>query len=86
MIYVYSQLQSGMSWLRQYSGAKPSFACILGFTATGTNSRNFRSRSNTRGIENILRIADAEFLAQGIQANYQHPLPILNAGVSPNIY
>ena len=82
MIYVYSQLQSGMSWLRQYSGAKPSFACILGFTATGLIP-GISAAGATSEDREYTAIADAEFLAQGIQANYQHPLPILNAGVSP---
>ena len=82
MIYVYSQLQSGMSWLRQYKGAKPNFACILGFTATGLIP-GISAAGATPKAREYTAIADAEFLARGIQANYQHPLPILTAGVSP---
>lgn len=82
MIYVYSQLQSGMRWLRQYSGAKPSFACILGFTATGLIS-GISAAGATPEDRKYTAIADAEFLAKGIQPDYQHPLPILTAGVSP---
>ncbi len=82
MIHVYSQLQSGMSWLRQYRGAKPSFACILGFTATGLIP-GISAAGATPADREYTAIADAEFLAKGIQPNYQHPLPILTAGVSP---
>ncbi len=82
MIYVYSQLQSGVHWLRKYSGAKPSFACILGFTATGLIP-GISAAGATPQDREYTAIADAEFLAQGVQANYLHPLPILTAGVSP---
>ena len=82
MIYVYSQLQSGMGWLRQYRGTKPNFACILGFTATGLIP-GISAAGATPKAREYTAIADAEFLARGIQANYEHPLPILTAGVSP---
>ena len=82
MIYVYSQLQSGMGWLRQYRGAKPNFACILGFTATGLIPGISAAGATPKDRE-YTAIADAEFLARGIQKNYRHPLPILSAGVSP---
>ncbi|MCC0175460.1 TIGR00303 family protein [Waterburya agarophytonicola K14] len=82
MIYVYSQLKSGMSWLRRYSGAKPHFACVLGFTATGLIPRISAAGATPEDRE-YTAIADAEFLAKGIQEKYHHPLPILTAGVSP---
>ena len=82
MIYVYSQLQSGFRWLRQYSGTNPSFACILGFTATGLIP-GISAAGATPQDREYTAIADAEFLAQGVQLNYQHPLPMLSAGVSP---
>ena len=82
MIYVYSQLQSGIGWLRRYRGAKPNFACILGFTATGLIGGISAAGATPKDRE-YTAIADAEFLARGIQANYEHPLPILTAGVSP---
>lgn len=82
MIYVYTQLQSGFAWLRRYSGKKPSFACVLGFTATGL-IRGISAAGATPEARQYTAIADAEFLAKGVQANYQHPLPILDAGVSP---
>ena len=82
MIYVYSQLQSGMDWLRRYSGKQPSFACVLGFTATGLIP-GISAAGATPEARKYTAIADAEFLAKGVQENYQYPLPILTAGVSP---
>ena len=82
MIYVYSELRSGFRWLKRYSGAKPSFACVLGFTATGLIP-NISAAGATPKDREYTAIADAEFLAKGAQANYQHPLPILEAGLSP---
>ena len=82
MIYVYSQLQSGMDWLRRHSGKKPIFACVLGFTATGLIP-GISAAGATPEAREYTAIADAEFLARGVKANYQHPLPLLTAGVSP---
>ena len=82
MIYVYSELQSGFRWLREYSGAEPSFACVLGFTATGLIPGISAAGATPRDRE-YTAIADAEFLARGVQKNYYHPLPILDAGISP---
>jgi uncharacterized protein (TIGR00303 family) len=82
MIYVYSELQSGFRWLRQYSGANPSFACVLGFTETGLIP-GISAAGATPQAREYTAIADAEFLAKGVQPDYQHPLPILAAGVSP---
>ena len=82
MIYVYSQLQSGMRWLRQYRGKNPSFACVLGFTATGLIP-GISAAGATSEARQYTAIADAEFLARGVQENYRHPLPLLTEGVSP---
>lgn len=82
MIYVYSELYLGMGWLRRYSGKKPSFACILGFTATGLIP-GISAAGATPQARKYTAIADGEFLVRGVQRDYQHPLPILRAGVSP---
>lgn len=82
MIHVYTQLRSGIDWLRQYQQKKPSFACILGFTATGLIP-GISAAGATPQEREYTAIADGEFLATGVQKNYQHPLPILTAGVSP---
>jgi uncharacterized protein (TIGR00303 family) len=82
MIYVYSELQSGFRWLRRYHGKNPSFACVLGFTATGLIP-GISAAGATPEDREYTAIADAEFLAKGVQSYYQHPLPILTAGISP---
>ena len=82
MIYVYSELQSGFQWLKKYQGASPSFACVLGFTATGLIP-GISAAGATPKAREYTAIADAEFLAQGVQEHYHHPLPILTAGISP---
>ncbi|MFM2313902.1 MAG: hypothetical protein RLZZ04_3178 [Cyanobacteriota bacterium] len=82
MIYVYSELQSGFSWLRRYQAKNPSFACVLGFTATGLIP-GISAAGATPEDRQYTAIADAEFLAKGVQSHYQHPLPILTAGISP---
>jgi len=82
MIYVYTQLSSGINWLRQYNAAKPIFACVFGFTATGLIP-GISAAGATPTERKYTAIADAEFLAKGIQSNYQHPLPVLTKGISP---
>lgn len=82
MICVYSELQSGFRWLRQYRGTNPSFACVLGFTATGLIP-GISAAGATPQDREYTAIADAEFLAKGVQPSYHHPLPILEAGISP---
>jgi uncharacterized protein (TIGR00303 family) len=82
MIYLYSELQSGFRWLRRYQGKNPSFACVLGFTATGLIP-GISAAGATPQDREYTAIADAEFLARGVQSSYQNPLPFLTAGVSP---
>ncbi|MEO1671512.1 MAG: nicotinate mononucleotide-dependent phosphoribosyltransferase CobT [Cyanobacteria bacterium J06631_2] len=82
MIYVYSELQSGFRWLRRYHAASASFACVLGFTETGLIP-GISAAGATPEARQYTAIADAEFLARGVQPNYAHPLPILDAGISP---
>ncbi len=82
MIYVYSELQQGINWLRRHRGKSPHFACVLGFTATGLIP-GISAAGATPGDRQYTAIADAEFLALGIQNHYQYPLPLLDVGVSP---
>jgi len=82
MIHVYTELQSGFQWLKQYSGKNPSFACVFGFTDTGLIP-GISAAGVTPQDREYTAIADAEFLVKGVQQNYHHPLPILTAGVSP---
>lgn len=82
MIYVYTELRSGFNWLNKYREADPNFACVLGFTATGLIP-GISAAGATPQDREYTAIADAEFLARGIQSSYDHPLPILEAGISP---
>ncbi|WP_040897030.1 nicotinate mononucleotide-dependent phosphoribosyltransferase CobT [Xenococcus sp. PCC 7305] len=82
MIFLYTQLQQGQDWLRRYQGKQGSFACILGFTATGL-IRGISAAGATPQDREYTAIADAEFLLTGAQSNPQYPLPYLYTGVSP---
>ncbi|MGF1538986.1 MAG: nicotinate mononucleotide-dependent phosphoribosyltransferase CobT [Pleurocapsa sp.] len=82
MILVYSQLTQGGRWIKRYQGCSPSFACILGFTATALIP-GISAAGKTPQEREYTAIADAEFLVHGVRSHYQHPLPLLAAGVSP---
>ncbi len=82
MIEIYTQLSSGNRWLQRYRGCSPSFACILGFTATGLIP-GISAAGATPQDREYTAIADAEFLYRGARSNPQNPLPILKAGASP---
>ncbi len=82
MIYIYSQWNKGQSWLRRYQGKNPTFACILGFTATGLIP-GISAAGATPEARQYTAIADAEFLATGGCSQPQYPLPHLVAGISP---
>lgn len=82
MIFSYSQLQQAQTWLRRYQGKQASFACILGFTATGLIP-GISAAGATPQDRQYTAIADGEFLLTGAQANPHHPLPYLTTGISP---
>ncbi len=82
MIYIYSQWHKGQRWLRRYQGKNPTFACILGFTATGLIP-GISAAGATPQEREYTAIADAEFLATGGRFKPQYPLPHLVAGISP---
>lgn len=82
MIYLYSQLQQANDWLRQYQGKEATFACILGFTATGLIP-GISAAGATPEDRRYTAIADGEFLINGAQANPKYPLPYLTKGISP---
>jgi uncharacterized protein (TIGR00303 family) len=60
----------------------PVFACVLGFTDTCLIS-GISAAGKTPEDRKYTAIADAEFLANGVSANPQYPLPPLIAGASP---
>ena len=82
MIFLYTQIKQGQNWLRKYHRKQGSFACILGFTATGL-IRGISAAGATPGDREYTAIADAEFLSTGAQSQPQYPLPYLYTGVSP---
>lgn len=82
MIFIYSQLQQGQSWLQRYQGKQACFACILGFTATGLIP-GISAAGATPQDRLYTAIADGEFLATGASATPQYPLPYLTTGISP---
>ena len=82
MIFIYSQLQQGHSWLQRYEGKQACFACILGFTATGLIP-GISAAGATPQDRLYTAIADGEFLATGATATPQYPLPYLTTGISP---
>ena len=82
MIYLYSQLQQANNWLQHYEGKEATFACILGFTATGLIP-GISAAGATPEDRLYTAIADGEFLINGAQANPEYPLPYLTKGISP---
>lgn len=82
MIRVYTQLEQGNQWLRQYQGRPPILACILGFTATALIP-GISAAGATPEDRKYTAIADAEFLINGVTPNPQYPLPPLKLGASP---
>ena len=82
MIFLYTQLRQGQNWLRRYQGKNSSFACILGFTATGLIP-DISTAGATPQDREYTAIADAEFLLAGANSHPKYPLPYLPTGVSP---
>ncbi|MGR3277959.1 nicotinate mononucleotide-dependent phosphoribosyltransferase CobT [Acaryochloris marina NIES-2412] len=82
MLRVYTQLERGNQWLKQYKGRSPIFACVLGFTETGLIP-NISTAGATPAARCLTALADAEFLFNGPQAQPTYPLPDLAQGVSP---
>ena len=82
MIFLYTHLQQGRDWLSRYQGKSCSFACILGFTATGLIPGISAAGATPKDRE-YTAIADAEFLLAGAQSQPKYPLPYLHTGVSP---
>ncbi len=72
------------AWLERYRGKRPHFICTLGFTETALIP-GISAAGATPADRALTALADAEFLALGVQANPQYPLPPLVAGVSPAV-
>jgi uncharacterized protein (TIGR00303 family) len=80
MIGIYVQPNPARAWMRKYRGAKPIFACVLGFTETGLIPQ-ISAAGATPEDRKFTAIADAEFLSTGQAVKF--PLPPLPAGASP---
>lgn len=91
MIKTYAAADIARTWITRYRGVKPSFACVLGFTATGLIP-NISAAGTTPTARRYTAVADGEFLASGhghttnretTDNNKTPSLPPLAAGVSP---
>ncbi|MEO1400604.1 MAG: nicotinate mononucleotide-dependent phosphoribosyltransferase CobT [Cyanobacteria bacterium J06635_1] len=69
-------------WLDRYTGQKPGFVCVLGFTETALVP-GISAAGATPEARQYTALADAEFLHDGPTPHPQHPLPPLSVGVSP---
>lgn len=82
MIRSYTNPDHSEVWLARYRGQCPQFVCVLGFTDTALIP-GISSAGATPEARQWTAIADAEYLVNGAQPHPCHPLPPLQAGVSP---
>jgi uncharacterized protein (TIGR00303 family) len=82
MIQIHTQRAQSQQWLDRYRGKLPVFACVLGFTDTCLIP-GISAAGKTPEDRQYTAIADAEFLAGGVQPHPTYPLPPLIAGASP---
>jgi uncharacterized protein (TIGR00303 family) len=82
MIEIHTQALQAQQWLDLYRGKLPVFACVLGFTDTCLIP-GISAAGKTPEDRRYTAIADAEFLAHGVQSQPDYPLPPLVAGASP---
>ncbi len=82
MIEIHTEPLQAQQWLDRYRGKLPVFACVLGFTDTCLIP-GISAAGKTPEDRRYTAIADAEFLANGVQLQPDYPLPLLIAGASP---
>jgi uncharacterized protein (TIGR00303 family) len=82
MIQIHTHQLQAQQWLDRYQQQLPVFACVLGFTDTCLIP-GISAAGQTPADRQYTAIADAEFLADGVQLQPQYPLPPLIAGASP---
>jgi uncharacterized protein (TIGR00303 family) len=82
MIEIHTQPFQAQQWLARHRGKLPVFACVLGFTDTCLIP-GISAAGKTPEDRRYTAIADAEFLARGVQPQPDYPLPPLIAGASP---
>ncbi len=82
MIQIHTEPSPAQQWLDLYRGKLPVFVCVLGFTDTCLIP-GISAAGKTPADRRYTAIADAEFLANGVQPQPDYPLPPLIAGASP---
>jgi uncharacterized protein (TIGR00303 family) len=82
MIQIQTEPLQAQQWLDLHRRKLPVFACVLGFTDTCLIP-GISAAGKTPEDRRYTAIADAEFLARGVQPNPDYPLPPLIAGASP---
>jgi uncharacterized protein (TIGR00303 family) len=82
MIEIHTQPLQAQHWLDRYRDKLPVFACVLGFTDTCLIP-GISAAGKTPEDRQYTAIADAEFLAGGVQSQPTYSLPPLIAGASP---
>ncbi len=82
MIQIHTSPLQAQQWLDRYRGKLPVFACVLGFSDTCLIP-GISAAGKTPEDRQYTAIADAEFLARGVQPHPDYPLPPLIAGASP---
>ncbi len=82
-INIHSETDRAQAWLNQFQGQPWSLVCTLGFTETALVP-GISAAGNTPEARRWTAIADSEFLHCGITPHpATHPLPPLDAGLSP---
>ncbi|MCC5897486.1 MAG: TIGR00303 family protein [Phormidium sp. BM_Day4_Bin.17] len=84
MVRVYTETARGQAWLERYRGTSPLFACVFGFTETGTLPE-ISAAGRTPADRRKTALADAEYLLGGGTTPPHYPLPPLTAGASPAV-
>ncbi|MFP4319107.1 MAG: nicotinate mononucleotide-dependent phosphoribosyltransferase CobT [Phormidium sp.] len=84
LVRVYTETACGQAWLDRYRGTSPLFACVFGFTETGTLP-DISAAGRTPADRRKTALADAEYLLTGGTTPPQYPLPPLTAGASPAV-
>jgi uncharacterized protein (TIGR00303 family) len=82
MISSYIDSENAIAWRRRQEDRLPVFACIFGFTATGSIP-GISAAGLTPEDRRYTALADAEFLLRGRREDNIYPLPPLTAGASP---
>ena len=84
LVRVYTETARGQAWLDRHQGKSPLFACVFGFTETGTLP-DISAAGRTPADRRKTALADAEYLLTGGTSPPHYALPPLSAGASPAV-